>query len=184
VEFVDVPALVRGRGQDIALAPLANVDVLIHVVRVFEDESVSHPALGRSGRDKRDLDFELILATSLPSRSAPNVSKGLKKQKTPALLKEQAFSGARKPWLESKSRFAIWRWRGRKATGEGFCISFGEADALRRQHRRGSAGSVEARSAFQCGTGKNREHDHLRELEAEMAELPPDELKSSWRTMD
>src|SRR5678815_942304 len=29
VEFVDVPALTRGRGQDVALAPLRTVDVLI-----------------------------------------------------------------------------------------------------------------------------------------------------------
>jgi len=36
VEFVDVPALTRGRGQDVALAPLRTVDVLIHVARAFE----------------------------------------------------------------------------------------------------------------------------------------------------
>jgi ribosome-binding ATPase YchF (GTP1/OBG family) len=30
-------------GQDMVLAPLRAVDLLIHVVRVFEDESVPHP---------------------------------------------------------------------------------------------------------------------------------------------
>src|SRR5437762_2546941 len=60
VEFVDVPALTRGRGQDIALAPLRTVDLLIHVVRVFTDESVPHPAGSVDpDRDKRELDFEL-----------------------------------------------------------------------------------------------------------------------------
>src|SRR4029434_1467149 len=44
VEFVDVPALTRGRGQDVALAPLRTVDVLIHVVRAFHDESGPHAA--------------------------------------------------------------------------------------------------------------------------------------------
>src|SRR5882724_868639 len=104
VEFVDVPALVRGRGQDIALAPLRTVDVLIHVVRVFEDESVSHPAASVDPeRDKRDLDFELILAdiASIEKRSE-RLEKDLKKQKTPALLKEQAFLERAKPWLESE----------------------------------------------------------------------------------
>src|SRR5678809_965531 len=63
VEFVDVPALTRGRGQDVALAPLRTVDVLIHVVRAFEDESVPHPAGSiDSERDRRDLNYELMLA--------------------------------------------------------------------------------------------------------------------------
>src|SRR5262245_26869737 len=35
VEFVDVPGLVRGKTQDMALAPLRTVDVLLHVLRVF-----------------------------------------------------------------------------------------------------------------------------------------------------
>src|SRR5688572_6922254 len=42
VEFVDVQGLVRGKGQDLALAPLRTVDVLLHVVRVFQDETVAH----------------------------------------------------------------------------------------------------------------------------------------------
>src|SRR6185295_13124725 len=104
VEFVDVPALTRGRGQDIALAPLRTVDVLIHVVRVFEDESVSHPAGSVDPeRDKRNLDFELILAdiASIEKRME-RLEKDLKKQKTPALLKEHALLDRAKPWLESE----------------------------------------------------------------------------------
>src|SRR5687767_16008219 len=63
VEFVDVQGLVRGKGQDVALAPLRTVDVLLHVVRVFEDDSVPH-AEGSVDpeRDKRDVDYELMLA--------------------------------------------------------------------------------------------------------------------------
>src|SRR5437870_13084824 len=42
VEFVDVQGLVRGRGQDMALAPVRTVDALLHEVRVFEEESEEH----------------------------------------------------------------------------------------------------------------------------------------------
>src|SRR5215469_16556487 len=43
VEFVDVQGLVRGKGQDMSLAPLRTVDALIHVIRSFKDDSVPHP---------------------------------------------------------------------------------------------------------------------------------------------
>src|SRR4051794_11700700 len=42
VEFVDVQGLVRGKGQDVALSPVRTVDALVHVIRVFRDESVPH----------------------------------------------------------------------------------------------------------------------------------------------
>src|SRR4029077_12075750 len=42
VEFVDVQGLVRGKGQDMALAPVRSVDALVHVVRAFQDESVPY----------------------------------------------------------------------------------------------------------------------------------------------
>src|SRR5262247_450593 len=63
VEFVDVQGLVRGKGQDLALAPLRTVDVLIHVVRVFRDDAVplSEGSIDPE-RDKRNLDYELMLA--------------------------------------------------------------------------------------------------------------------------
>src|SRR4051812_2945379 len=54
VEFVDVQGLVRGKGQDMALAPVRSVDALIHVVRAFEDESVPHSEASIDPeRDKR-----------------------------------------------------------------------------------------------------------------------------------
>src|SRR5438132_907731 len=56
VEIVDVQGLVRGKGQDIALAPVRTVDALVHVLRVFEDESVPHTeGTVDSERDKRNL---------------------------------------------------------------------------------------------------------------------------------
>src|SRR2546430_15649476 len=42
VEFVDVQGMVRGKGQEMALAPVRSVDALVHRVRAFRDESVPH----------------------------------------------------------------------------------------------------------------------------------------------
>src|SRR6516164_2089035 len=39
VEFVDVQGLVRGKGQEMALAPVRTVDALLHVVRAFQEDS-------------------------------------------------------------------------------------------------------------------------------------------------
>src|SRR4029453_4684296 len=104
VEFVDVPALTRGRGQDVALAPLRTVDVLIHVVRVFEDDAAPHPAGSiDSERDRRDLNYELMLAdiASIEKRME-RLEKDLKRGKTPALLKEMNYLERAKAWLESE----------------------------------------------------------------------------------
>src|SRR5207253_10585744 len=63
VEFVDVQGLVRGKGQDIALAPVRTVDALVHVIRAFQDEAVPHPdGTVNPERDKQNLDYELMLA--------------------------------------------------------------------------------------------------------------------------
>jgi ribosome-binding ATPase YchF (GTP1/OBG family) len=111
VEFVDVPALTRGRGQDVALAPLRTVDVLIHVIRAFEDEAVPHPAGSIDPeRDRRDLNFELMLAdiASIEKRME-RLEKDLKRGKTPALVKEMDYLVRAKAWLESESRCGKWR---------------------------------------------------------------------------
>src|SRR5437870_13851716 len=62
VEFVDVQGLVRGKGQDMALAPVRTVDALVHVVRAFQDDSVPHSGGAIDAlRYKRYLDYELML---------------------------------------------------------------------------------------------------------------------------
>ena len=46
-----------------ALAPVRTVDALIHVVRAFQDDSVPHSEASIDAeRDKRNLDYELMLA--------------------------------------------------------------------------------------------------------------------------
>jgi GTP-binding protein YchF len=104
VEFVDIPALVRGRGQEVALAPLRTVDVLIHVVRTFESDAMPHPAGSVDPeRDRRDLNYELMLAdiASIEKR-LERLEKDLKKGKTPALVKELGYLERAKAWLESE----------------------------------------------------------------------------------
>src|SRR5262252_213890 len=93
VEFVDVQGLVRGKGQDMALAPLRTVDALIHVIRSFQDESVSHPDGNVDPeRDRQSVDYELMLAdiASIEKRME-RLEKDLKKIKNPAFEKELAY---------------------------------------------------------------------------------------------
>src|SRR5437867_9721537 len=104
VEFVDVQGLVRGKGQDMALAPVRTVDALVHVVRAFEDESVPHPdGSVDPERDKRNLDYELMLADigSIEKRME-RLAKDLKKAKNAAFEKELAYLERAKEWLESE----------------------------------------------------------------------------------
>src|SRR5215468_7229093 len=104
VEFVDVQGLVRGKGQDMALAPVRTVDALVHVVRAFQDESVPHSEGSVDAeRDKRNLDYELMLAdiASIEKR-VERVEKDLKKIKNAALEKELAYLQRAKAWLESE----------------------------------------------------------------------------------
>src|SRR5438876_5083082 len=104
VEFVDVQGLVRGKGQDMALAPVRTVDALVHVVRAFQDDSVAHSEGSIDPeRDKRNLDYELMLADigSIEKRME-RVEKDLKKLKNAALEKELAYLHRAKAFLESE----------------------------------------------------------------------------------
>src|SRR5215471_1739708 len=104
VEFVDVQGLVRGKGQDMALAPLRAVDALVHVVRAFEDESVPHSeGAVDPDRDKRNLDYELMLADiGTMEKRMERLEKDLKKIKNAAFEKELAYLQRAKSWLESE----------------------------------------------------------------------------------
>src|SRR5262245_558731 len=104
VEFVDVQGLVRGKGQDMALAPLRAVDALVHVVRAFEDPSVPHSEGSVDPeRDRRNLEYELMLADigSIEKRME-RLEKDLKKLKNPTLEKEFALLQRAKAWLETE----------------------------------------------------------------------------------
>ena len=181
VEFVDVPALVQGRGQDVVLAPLRTVDVLIHVVRSFKDESVPHPSGSvNAERDRRDLNYELMLAdiASIEKRME-RLEKDLKKGKTPALVKEMAYLERAKAWLESEKPLREMSIdEEEKKLGKGFAFlsekpmieveNIGE-DELARLAESEAAGELPASTERTLICGK---------LEAEMAELSPEELQT------
>src|SRR5262245_60973799 len=104
VEFVDVQGLVRGKGQDMALAPIRTVEALLHVVCAFEDDVLPHSEGDIDPeRNKRNLDYELMLADiGLIEKRMERLEKDLKKLKNAALEKEQVYLQRAKAWLESE----------------------------------------------------------------------------------
>jgi GTP-binding protein YchF len=181
VEFVDVQGLVRGKGQDMALAPVRTVDALVHVVREFEDDSVPHSEGSIDGeRDIRNLDFELILAdiASIEKR-VERLEKDLRKIKNPASEKELDYLKRAKEWLEAGKPLREMEIReDERKLIKGFAFlsekpmihvyNVGE-DQLDRLKHSGAQGNLRPNTEATVICGK---------LEAEMAELPPEELKT------
>jgi len=84
VEYVDVGGIQRDRARDSAvLAPLRQVDALAHVLRVFDDPAVPHPAGSIDPlRDAQSLELELMLSDlEQIERRIERVEKDLKKKK-------------------------------------------------------------------------------------------------------
>ena len=180
VEFVDVQGLVRGKGQDMALAPLRTVDVLLHVIRVFDDDSVPHDELTIDAeRDKRNVDYELMLADiAAIEKRVERLEKDLKKIKNPAGEKELVFLQRAKAWLESEKPLREMEVGDEdKKLIKGFAflsekpmmyvLNIGETQLDQLKESAHVALSPNTEQAIICG-----------KLEAEMAELPPDELKT------
>jgi hypothetical protein len=181
VEFVDVQGLVRGKGQDMALAPVRTVDALVHVVRAFQDESVPHEEGSVDPeRDKRNLDYELMLADigSIEKR-IERLQKDLKKVKNAALEKELAYLERAKAWLESEKplrEMEVSEEERKLVKGFAFLSekpmiyveNIGEEQLDRLRHPVGH-GSLRPNTEQTIICGK---------LEAEMAELPSEELRS------
>ena len=181
VEFVDVHGLVGAKGQDLVLAPVRTVEALVHVVRWFQDESVPHSdRTVDPERDKRNLDYELMLAdiASIEKRME-RLEKDLKKIKNAALEKELAYLQQAKQWLESEKPLREMEVRDEeKKLVKGFAflsekpmlyvdnIGEDQLDRLRRPHGEVPLRAGTAQTTI-CG-----------KLEAEMAELPPEELRS------
>lgn len=179
IEFVDVGGLVRGKGRDMALDPVRDVDTLVHVVRAFEDEAVAHPdGSVDPERDIRNFDAELILADlgSIEKR-LERLNKDLKKVKDQDLARERDFLVEAQAWLESERplrEMPIEEAVEKQIRGFSFlsakpilyAINLGEdqIDRLKQE-----PASDHARP--------NAERVHISgKLEAEMAELAPEEL--------
>ncbi|TDI40989.1 MAG: redox-regulated ATPase YchF [Acidobacteria bacterium] len=63
IEFVLLPSLVKGRADKLDVSSLRNVDVLVHVVRAFEEPSVPHPEGSvDAARDLELMELELTLS--------------------------------------------------------------------------------------------------------------------------
>ena len=180
IEFVDVGGLVRGKGREASLDPVRDVDTLVHVVRAFEDASVPHPddAIDTE-RDIRNFEAELILAdlASIEKR-LERLNKDLKKIKDADMTRERDFLIEAQTWLESERplrEMVIDEAVEKQIRGFAFlsakpmviAINVGEdqIDLLKNPPLTGSPDKTER--VYICG-----------QLEAEMAELPPEELET------
>src|SRR5213593_1614272 len=181
VEFVDVHGLVGAKGQDLALAPVRTVEALVHVVRWFQDESVPHSdGTVNPERDKQNLNYELMLAdiASIEKRME-RLEKDLKKSKNAALETELACLQRAKTWLESEKplrEMEVSEHERRLVKGFAFLsekamiyvenIGEDQLDSLRHPDAQTTL-RPNTEQTIICG-----------KLEAEMAELPDEELKT------
>lgn len=101
LEFVDIAGLVRGasKGEGLGnqfLANIREVDAIIHVLRCFEDEDISHVEGGVDPlRDIEIIETELLLSDleSLEKR-VKNLEKKIKGQKDPETLLQHKLASA------------------------------------------------------------------------------------------
>jgi ribosome-binding ATPase YchF (GTP1/OBG family) len=106
VEYVDVGGIQRDRARDSAiLAPLRQVDALAHVLRVFDDPAVPHPAGSIDPlRDAQSLDLELMLSDlEQIERRMERVEKDLKKKKDTVGEQELALLARCRLSIESET---------------------------------------------------------------------------------
>src|SRR5688500_796692 len=94
VEFADIAGVAGAKAGAQALldvAPFRNADALLHVVRMFHDPSVAHPAGSVDpARDVRAMEDEVILADlGVVERRLERLERDIKKSSTPELRKEQ-----------------------------------------------------------------------------------------------
>ena len=106
VEYVDTPGsiieLARSGTQG---AALRDMDALAHVVRAFEDEALPHPSGSVDPlRDIESVELELILSDlASVEKRIERLEKDIKKQKNPALEKEQQVLARLKEALDKQT---------------------------------------------------------------------------------
>ncbi len=106
VEFADIAGMAGAKAGAQALldvAPFRNADALLHVVRMFRDPSVPHPAGSVDpARDVRAMEDEVILADlGVVERRLERLERDLKKGNTPELRREQEILGRCREALEA-----------------------------------------------------------------------------------
>ena len=105
VEFADIAGVGGKSGAQALLdvAPFRNADALLHVVRMFRDPTIPHPAGSIDpARDVRAMEDELILADlGVVERRLERLERDIKKSNTPELRKEQEILVRCREALES-----------------------------------------------------------------------------------
>ena len=103
VNYVDLGGMQKERMRE-ALAQLREVDVIAHVIRVFEDPSVPHSEGSIDPlRDATNLDLELMLSDhDQITRRLDRVEKDLKKKRDPVLEMEKTTLEKCKAHLEAE----------------------------------------------------------------------------------
>jgi ribosome-binding ATPase len=186
VEYLDFPAISKEALRDPSyLASLRVVDALAHVLRVFESDTVPHEKGSVDPvRDLEDVEMELVLSDLVVvEKRMERLDKDRKKIKSPELDHEYALLEQCKKLLEENRPLRNMdlspddekRIRGFQFLSQKpmlFVLNLGEEDAPRlreveEQYRNGPlAGRPRTAVTAVCG-----------KIEAELAELPPDEAR-------
>jgi hypothetical protein len=104
VEFADMAGAAHAAAKDLLdVAAFRNADALLHVVRMFGDESVPHPSGSVApARDARAMEDELLLADLVVvEKRLERLDKDLKKTPSPELKREQELLLVCKEALEN-----------------------------------------------------------------------------------
>ena len=116
VEYMDVPSITkRATTSDFGLGYFRNVDLLVNVVRAFNDDFMSSgEGQANPGMEISDLDLELILRDlSVIEKRLERLEKDLKKMRNPDLIREESLLQKCNEWLEQEKPL-----RSLKLTGE------------------------------------------------------------------
>ena len=184
LEYLDVPAVSRESLRDPAyIASLRLADAFAHVLRLFEEETIPHPAGSLDpARDWKNLELELILTDlEVIEKRLERLGKDLKKMPGPDLEREQALLARCKTTLESECPL-----RDLDLDAEGsrplrgfqllsqkpmlLVLNVGEAQAASLRQMEGSW-----RAAVPGGSRRLEVAAFCGKIEAEIAELEPEE---------
>src|SRR5690242_1819051 len=186
VEYVDMPPISKENLRDPSyLASLRVVDAFAHVLRLFQDETVPHEKGSVDPlRDLEDVETELILSDLMAvEKRLERVDKDRKKIKNPELDREFELLQRCKAALEDNQPLRQLELEGedeKRLRGFQFLsqkpvlyvLNLGEEDASKlhereREFREGTlAGRAHTAATAVCG-----------KVEAELAELPPEDQK-------
>lgn len=141
IEFVDIAGLVRGasKGEGLGnrfLAHIREVDAIVHVVRCFEDDNITHvDGSVAPVRDMETIQMEFVLADlevlqKRYDKASKLIKTGEKKYKEECAVLERLLKH-----MEDGARHAHWNCLKKKRIGKGIFPALDEADDLRGQCR-------------------------------------------------